>query len=134
MSSLQQKISISAGSAFLFVLVNLPQTYKLTNSILPIQTYSQDCPTDRGLLIHTLVFFILSYLSMGNNNKRVSNSDKTKHSLYGALIFYFFSSPTVYAVSTNSNPEFANDGCPTTKGLFLHSFLYFLALVFVMYL
>jgi tRNA(Ile)-lysidine synthetase-like protein len=42
MSTFSQKLAISMGSAALFTLINLPQTYKLTNSILPLDLYNSN--------------------------------------------------------------------------------------------
>ena len=55
MPSLQTKLTISLGSAALFVLINLPATYRLTNQLLgglvgPL--YSNGCPTMLGMAVH----------------------------------------------------------------------------------
>ena len=69
MSTFNKKINISLFSASLFLIINLPQTYILTDSLLPFKTFNRDknCPTYYGMLFHTLVFALLSYASMGNN-------------------------------------------------------------------
>ena len=136
--TLNKKLSISLGSAVLFVLVNLPQTYKFTNSLLPMSLYKNNCPSHLGLLLHSLVFFVVSYLSMGKPLEK--QLIKTKFSLYGTLIFYFLSSPAVYAVVGTlvnklvSTSMVSSSGCPKNVNILLHGVVYCMALVGVMYL
>lgn len=136
MSTLQKKISISAFSALLFILVSLPHTYNITNSLTHLELYdiNKACPTNKGLLLHTLVFFLLTYLSMWNAPQ--PSALKLKFSIYGTLIFYFISSPSVYSfVNSVLGNSFATAaGCPTIKGILLHALLFCLALIGVMYL
>jgi hypothetical protein len=137
MPSLNKKLSISLWSALLFVLVSLPQTYKFTDSLVPVSLY-QNCPTHLGLLLHTSVFFLLSYLSMGDPTKK--QAIKLKFSLYGTLIFYFLSSPTMYALVGSlikklvSTTMVTASGCPKLANILLHSCVYTMALVGIMYL
>lgn len=124
MATLQQKAMISASSAVLFLAVNLPQTYKLTDSILPGKLANNGCPTSLGVFVHTLVFFLVSFFTMGD--PRINTLEKLKHSIYGTLIFFFLSSPTMYSLTGSR--------CPSLQSVLLHTVLYFLALVGVMYL
>ena len=133
MATFEQKLSISAGSAVLFALVNLPQVYQVTNNLLPLDLYANGCPTNLGLVVHAIVFFVISYLTMGNSN--IDNMIKIKHSLYGTLIFYLLSSPAVFALVGSVIPGVANaQGCPTLQGVLVHAVVYCMALVAVMYL
>jgi len=136
MTTLQQKLFISLGSALTFALVNLPQTYKITNNFLPINLYNifTNCPTKEGLLVHALIFFVLTFLSMGNPTQKTGI--KLKHTIYGTLIFFLISSPAVYSfVGSILGEQFANsDGCPTTLGVLTHAAVYCAALVGVMFL
>lgn len=136
MASFNQKLAISFGSAFMFMLLNLPHTYQVTNNLLPLDLFntSTNCPTSLGLLLHALVFFVLTLLSMGNVRERAGI--KLKHTIYGTLIFFFIASPALYAfVGSVLGSDFADaNGCPSTKGVVLHSIVYCLALVGVMYL
>lgn len=136
MANFMQKLSISLGSAGLFTIVNLPQTYQFTNSLqlLPQPLYSNGCPTNVGLIVHTIVFFVLTYLSMGDPTERTGI--KLKHSLYGTLIFFLISSPAVFSlVGSLLGEQYADsNGCPTLTGVGLHALVYCVALVAVMYL
>jgi len=131
MSTLQEKLYISVFSAFLFALVYLPYTFKLTNNLM--HTSENDCPTDLGLLLHTAVFFVLTYLSMWNSP--ISSGLKLKFSIYGTLIFYFIASPTMFNLTgTIFGNSIADHGCPTVSGVLLHALVFCAALTGVMYL
>jgi len=134
MATFQKKLQISIGSAFLFIIVNLPQTYEITNKILHWKTISNGCPTHLGILTHTLVFFLLTFLSMGN--VKIKTGIKLKHSLYGTLIYFLLSNPATYSfVGSLFGHQFAdNNGCPSVLGVLLHSVVYCAFLVAVMYL
>lgn len=136
MSTFQQKLKISFGSALLFAAVNLPATYQFTNQISPLPLFNSatNCPTKFGLLAHTLVFFAVTFATMGDPTK--NTGIKLKHSLYGTLIFSFLSSPMAYTLTGSLlGPQIASStGCPTLLGVLLHAVLYCAALVGVMYL
>jgi hypothetical protein len=65
------KWKITIFSAFIFLLVIHPQTYKLTQqlfgSILGKTSEVNGCPTTRGLVLHTLVYILLVRGSMDLN-------------------------------------------------------------------
>jgi hypothetical protein len=65
------KWQISIFSAFLFLLVSIPCTYKLTQKIfggfLGQIADANGCPTTRGLALHTLVYILLVRGSMDLN-------------------------------------------------------------------
>lgn len=135
MATLEQKSLISLGSAITFLIVNLPLTYRFTNSILPFSTFNTatNCPTSAGLLVHALVFFLITFLTMGNPRRETGL--KVKYSLYGTLIFFLLSSPAIYSLTgAIFGRSIATNGCPTFMGVVLHSIVYFLFLVAVMYL
>ena len=136
MATFQKKLNISIGSAILFVLVNLPKTYHFTNKHIPYSLYNSaiKCPTSLGLIIHTLIFGIVTYYSM--KNATIDNGIKLKHTIYGALIFFFISNPAFFSVTQSifgTNISSTN-GCPTLNGIMVHAVLYCMALVAVMYL
>ena len=86
MSTFEKKLSISIGSALLFLVINLPKTYKFTSNILSLELYNEKCPTNMGLVIHTILFFVVTYLSMSKSY--IKYGIKLKHTLYGSLLFY----------------------------------------------
>lgn len=137
MATFNQKLSISAGSAVLFGLVNLPATYKITKSLSGLNLYNglTGCPTSLGLLVHAAVFFAVSYFSMGSNST-VSTGIKIKHSLYGSLIFFLLSNPATFKfVNSLIGGGVADSaGCPSMLGIGLHALVYCAVLVAVMYL
>ena len=67
MASSSEKWRITLFSAFLFLLVVNPYTYKLTHSLFskvlgPIAI--NGCPTIVGLILHTVVYILLVRYSM----------------------------------------------------------------------
>ena len=70
MASSSEKWRITLFSAFLFLLVVNPYTYKLTHSLFskvlgPIAI--NGCPTIVGLILHTVVYILLVRYSMDLN-------------------------------------------------------------------
>ncbi len=132
MSTLTSKLSISLFSATLFAIVNLPQTYQFTDKLIGAELYNSatNCPTYLGILLHTVVFFGLSFLSMLGSD--LSLGIKLKHSLYGTLIYFLLSSPTVYSFVGSLFGD--SKGCPTTTSVLIHAGIFTLFLVAVMYL
>lgn len=136
MSTFNEKLKISLSSAALFAVINYAGTFRLTDQLLPVDTYNMvtGCPTMTGQILHAVVFFLITFLTMGD--PRVDTYTKIKHSLYGSLIFFFLSSPAMYSLTGSLiGPQIANiSGCPTTMGILLHATIYCAALVAVMYL
>ena len=71
MTNSYMKWQISIFSAFIFVLVSIPCTYKITQRIfggfLGQIADANGCPTTRGLILHTLVYLLLIRGSMDIN-------------------------------------------------------------------
>ena len=135
MSTLQEKLLISSKSAILFGLVNLPIIYKFINGAgLNVYNNQTNCPTNIGLLISAIIFFVLTFLSMWY--APLSNGLKLKFSIYGTLIFYLLSSPAMFSFTASifGNRIASPEGCPTNYGILLHALVYCVALVAVMYL
>jgi hypothetical protein len=69
MAALSLKISATIQSIIVFLLVSLPFTYKLTNKLLGgiigRLADASGCPTDLGLVVHSLVFGLIIYCLMG---------------------------------------------------------------------
>lgn len=57
------KIKFSLYSALLFFLVANPVTFRVMNSLIPGVAVN-GCPTSFGFMLHTIVFFGLSFLLM----------------------------------------------------------------------
>ena len=134
MSTLEKKISISAGSALMFGVLNLPAVYEMTNRVLPVATMRNGCPTSVGLLVHTFVFLGLTYLTMCG--AKMSDGMKLSNTIFSALIFYFLSSKAMYSmVGKVIGSNYSNSsGCHTMSGAVVHALVYCAALVGVMYL
>lgn len=65
--SQKKKALISLKSGLLFLIVSLPITYKIVNSLtkhIGIKVCDEHgCPTPVGLAVHTLVFILLVFAS-----------------------------------------------------------------------
>ena len=135
MATFKQKLMISSSSAALFAIVNLPETYNLTSKIFNLKLLDNNyCPTITGFILHSVVFFIFTYLSMGNATLKIGI--KLKHTIYATLIFYLISSPSFASFVNNflGDKFFSKTGCPTKLGISLNSIIYCAALVGLMYL
>jgi hypothetical protein len=66
--STSKKINATIQSIIIFVLVSLPFTYKITNSLLGgflgKLADASGCPTPLGLFIHSIVFGLIIYSLM----------------------------------------------------------------------
>lgn len=69
MTSTALKISATIQSIIVFIIISLPFTYKLTNSLLGgiigKLADTSGCATGLGLFVHAIVFGIIIYLLMG---------------------------------------------------------------------
>ena len=131
MSTFDQKLRISAGSGFVFFLMNHPSLLTMLGPELYNST--TQCLTNRGVIVQVIIFAILTFLSM--RGSYADTLTKISHTTYGALIFFFVSNPATYrVVSSILGENLVNaNGCPTTQGIFLHTLVYIAALVGVMY-
>jgi hypothetical protein len=130
-------------SAVLFASVSFPRTYGFTNNLLTknsnlIYDPINNCQTTTGHLIHTLAFFLISFLQMFMGKGDDTNYDvgiKLKHAIYGTLIFFIISSQSMYKITGMISNKIADEnGCPTIIGVAVHSLVYTMALIGVMYL
>lgn len=128
MATLEQKVKISLGSAGLFFLLNSPNSYKFVSNILNTNLIENNCPNHLGIFINTLLFFVITYMSMGDPFK--NQLFKLKNTTYGSLIYFLISSPTIYYLS---NKMLNLKDCRNTVSLLVHSAIYFIILVGVMY-
>ena len=68
-----KKLLISIFSGLIFLVLSKRDTYILTNSIFSqfgISTAINGCPTMAGVMIHTLVFILVTWLSMREPKKQ----------------------------------------------------------------
>lgn len=132
MASLQQKLTISLGSAALFVLISHPAVYKITNGLIGGLTSGSGCPTLLGLAVHTGVFFLLTRLSMGGAYQ--VDAIKRRRSLIAAALFALLNSPMAYKLvrSVLGDAIASASGCPTMTGLLTHAGVYTAILVGLM--
>ena len=133
MTTFRKKLEISFLSSSVFFLTNLPQTYQFTNKLFPFATEINGCPTNLGIIVHTIVFLILSFLLMLKSKQNIEM--KIKNSLFATLIFFLLSNPTTYSVVGNLFNTTKNKwGCPNWLGIVVHTLVYCLFLLSVMYL
>ena len=63
--TIDKKISATIQSMIIFIIISLPITYKLTNSILGNiigkLADSSGCPTTLGLFVHAIVFGLIVF-------------------------------------------------------------------------
>jgi hypothetical protein len=69
--SSEKKWVISALSALIFILLSSPQSYRLTNKIFEpyfcIETIKNDKPTWNGIIIHGIVFMLVTRYLMNHD-------------------------------------------------------------------
>ncbi|MBA43072.1 MAG: hypothetical protein CMF62_03570 [Magnetococcales bacterium] len=138
--TLADKIMISLRVALIFLVVSLPFTYGITNKYMDSATGFNNCPTIIGKLAHAVIFFILNLVIMKYyNNQKVEQEKKPlglmlKYAYYGTLIAYFLSDNDTYKLTNvliGDTSDF--NGCPTLKGVLIHSAVYVAILTGVMH-
>lgn len=130
MADLKQKLYHSGVAAAIFLVASLPQLYSKSNSLV---SDSGNCPTHKSRLLHVVLFYAISVLVM----KFVLKSDKSfqtmsKYAINGALLFFLLSSPETYSLTNSVVGGLSDNGCPTIKGLAVHTVVYLVALVGLM--
>jgi len=63
----QKKFMISVMSALVFFLISSPELYKLTTSTLGKWVAVNGCPTTLGLVLHSIVFLLVTWGLMNIN-------------------------------------------------------------------
>mgnify|MGYP006146752089 CR=1 FL=1 len=130
-----KKTALPAG---MFMLLSLPQVYGKTNDLF--KTGGENCPTFKTRLLHTLAFFVLSYLSVKFYGEKISQNKMVRYALCSALLFFLLSSPELYQLTGslmgNVNSEFSakmgQSNCPTLTGVLVHTAAFSLVLSWVM--
>ena len=62
MLSFIEKLIVSLIAAVIFLLISAPFTYELTDKLGLKTEESKGCPSTQGLLIHTVIFFVVVFL------------------------------------------------------------------------
>ncbi len=71
-SNVKEKLNISAFSGLLFYLIANPTTFKFVSNLLGRWVAdSTGCPTNTGVMLHSIVFILVIYITM--NNRKVKN-------------------------------------------------------------
>lgn len=133
-----KKLYYSAIAALVFLVISLPQTYTITDSVSgsSLSLFDGSCPTPSGKFLHTAVFLtVLYFIIKLTDRKGLTPGMMFKYAFYSALIFFVLSSSDAYALTSNSFDGLVNAaGCPTKRGVFIHSIVYLLVILLVMYL
>ena len=130
MSDLNKKLYFSGLSALIFLAVSMPQVYSRTNALVDS---NGSCPTYKSKLLHLLVFFALSLIVMqfaGKSSKPLATM--AKYAFYGSLVYFLLSSTELYMLTNSVVGGLADDGCPTMKGIVVHTVVYMAVLVGLM--
>lgn len=118
--SLSQKLTISFNSALLFVILSLPITYKLVGDLVGNLVQKQN-----AILLHSLVFLLISYVSMSFGETKTESIVKFSRALIGATLFLLLSTPFMYSITSNITTGYYS--------ILLHAFIYMSLLTLFMY-
>jgi hypothetical protein len=105
MSTLQQKLMISLVSAVVFVLLNLPHEY--THKLLRPLTGplgQGTCTTPVGMLVHAVVFYLVTRYVLMRNYTSACEGTKHKRALIATVIFALLSSPMFLEIALPALP------------------------------
>ena len=143
MTSILGKLLHSTLSCGLMLAVANKTTYEFVDKLMGNKGIiaQNGCPTVKGHLVHTVIFFILIFALMIAFNLATSEQNKksawllAKYSFYGTLLFFIVTSTELYKLVGNlTNGATADlNGCPTTNGILLHAGVYLLMLFGVMF-
>jgi hypothetical protein len=131
----------SAILSGIFFTVSYSGVYSVTDKAVSRygHTYENDCPTPEGKLLHTIVFYLLAYITiwvLSYLTLWAGSKQMIKCAIFATLLFFFVSSPDVYQLTNGlSGNQLANaKGCPTTKGVITHSFVFLVLVLLMSYL
>lgn len=120
--------------AGLFLLLNLPLAYEITNNLFRgiVSTSNTGCLNITGHLTHSIIFFIFTLALMSLTNiftdsfKRLTVWDMVKYTFCTTLLFYILSDKDTYKlIAERVDPKYAVDGCPTNSGVLVHTAIFF---------
>lgn len=131
----------AAIAALVFVIVSLPLVYNYTGKLAKYantEVFANNCPTSAGKFAHSVIFFVLIYVICKIHNAYApaqnakSNAQMAKHAFYTSLLFFVLSSTDAYIVSRKLVKDVADaNGCPSVKGILLHSIVFIAAYLLV---
>ena len=76
---LSKKVRISILAALIFFVVANPQTYKIMRGVLGDWVSSPTgCPTTNGLILHTCVYLLITYLLMRGNRELLEGDEEVE--------------------------------------------------------
>lgn len=103
-----------------FFAVSLPDLYARSNKLLAVDG---NCPSWKSRLLHTIAFFVVTYLIITYVEKPDDTSIIMKRCMASTLLFFVLSSPEVYKLTDSFQLiDTADDkACPTITGILVHS-------------
>ncbi len=129
----KERLFISMKAGVIYFMLNSKLSYQLTETLVG-GTANNECPTSFGRMLHMLLFFSVTLMSMYNSD--IDILLKIKFSLYGTLIAFFVSSTEFNQIVgryiTKEDNSISN--CFEIKQMFVHTLIYIVFLVAVMYL
>jgi len=121
-------------SGALFFAVSLPDFYARSNKFLAVEG---NCPSWKSRLLHTIAFFVLTYLVIMYVEKPEDNSNIMKRCLASTLLFFVLSSPELYKFTDSFkilDTSDDNTACPTMTGVVVHSVIFVLLNILIQHL
>lgn len=127
-----------------FATLSLPWTYHQTNDVL-IQTVALvgDCPTPKGRILHTGIFFVILYFLMKWLNKsNMSNVSIARYSFIATLLFFILNTSDTYFVTLpgsgfDKSSIFARSvddvGCLNNNGVIIQAVVFLVILYLTSY-
>lgn len=109
-----------------FFAVSLPDFYARSNKFLAVEG---NCPSWKSRLLHTIAFFVVTYLIINYVEKTEDKANIMKRCMASTLLFFVLSSPEVYRLTDSLGfVDTADDSaCPTMTGILVHSGVFVLA-------
>lgn len=116
-----------------FFAVSLPDFYARSNKFLEVEG---NCPSWKSRLLHTIAFFVVTYLVIMNVEKPEDKSNVLKRCLAATLVFFLLSSPEVYRLTDSFGILDTADvnACPTMTGVLVHSGVFMLVNLLIQHL
>tara|TARA_R110002074_G_scaffold12423_2_gene45431 strand:+ start:2205 stop:2675 length:471 start_codon:yes stop_codon:yes gene_type:complete len=130
----KQKFIISLFAACIFFIVMNQNTFNFTSRTIGSWiTTSGGCPTMTGFGLHTIVFMLVAFGTMMIKDQ--SNiHEKMRVSALSSAIFYIIANPNTFKFIASILGKWVADssGCPSVKGLLLHTGVFVLVLYLTM--